>query len=144
MRCRALPVKGWVNDANCQGGRRRCALDMHVLEPESIIIQLGFPIGSVGLLLELRRAVILGSDAPTSGDIPADLAGRGVWSMRVSAAHSASGSGAHPFAVLPLLWVHSWRNGWNKGLVGGVKGYRDGAGGRNIVDCGDNGGRGPG
>jgi hypothetical protein len=123
--------------------RIRCALDMHILEPESIIGELRVPIGSVGLLLLLRRAVVLRCDAPASGDVPADETGRGVWSMRVSAAQTSSGSRVHPSAVLPLLWIHSWRNRWNEGLVGGSTGDRDGTGG-GIGDCRDDGGRGPG
>jgi len=38
--------------------------------------------------------------------------------MGLSAAHGASGRGVHPSAVLPLLWINSWRHRWNKGLLG--------------------------
>jgi hypothetical protein len=58
--------------------RIRCALDMHVLEPESVIGELRVPIGSVRLLLQLRRAVVLRCDAPASRDVPAHQTGRGV------------------------------------------------------------------
>jgi hypothetical protein len=117
---------------------------MHVLEPESVIGELRVPIGSVGLLLLLRRAVVLRCDAPSSGDVPAHKTGRGVWSMRLSAVQTCSGSRVPPSAVLPLLWIHSWRNGWNKGLGGDLTGDGDGTGGGGIVDCRDDGGRGPG
>lgn len=62
--------------------------------------------------------------------------------MGLSAAH-ASGRGVHPPAILPLLWIHSWRNWWNKGLGGSRMVDGDGAGG-GIVGSRDDGGRGPG
>src|SRR6266436_6462733 len=88
--------------------RRRCALDMHVLETKPVIGELRVPIGLFGL--PLRRAMVLRSDAPASGDVPADQVGRGVWTLGLSAAHASGGRGVYPPAILPLLWVHS---GWS-------------------------------
>jgi hypothetical protein len=139
--CYRLPVNGRMNGANHHDTRIRCALDMHVLEPESVIGQLGVPIRSVRLPLLLRRAVILRCDAPASRYIPAYQGGRGESSMRLSTVHASIGCGVHPSAVLPLLWIHSWGNGWNKGLVDSLVGNWDCAGGGGI---GDDGGRGPG
>ena len=46
----------------------------------------------------------------------------------VSAVYGASWPGVHPSAVLPLLWIYSWRRRWDKGLV--VSRMGGGGGGR--------------
>jgi len=114
---------------------------MHVLKTEPVIGQLGFPIGSVGLLLHLSRVIVLRGDAPSGGNAPADQVGRWVWSMGLSTGRTCSGASVHPPASLPLLWVHS-RGSWgHKGLMGDRARDR---GRRGILDRGDDGGRGPG
>ncbi len=136
-----LPVNGAVGDVDDYRQRRRYALDMHVLKSEPVIGELGIPVGWFGLLLCLRWVIVLRGDSPASGNIPTDKAGRRVC-MRLSAAHTARGCGADPSAILPLLRIYSWGRWWNKGLVGSR--MRDGDNSRGRVNCGDDGGRGPG
>jgi hypothetical protein len=119
--------------------RRRCALNIHVLKTKSVIGELRVPIGRFGLLL--RRVVVLRSDAPGSGDVPASQVGRGKWTLGLSIAHASGRRSVHPPAILPLLWIYSGWSWWHEGVV------RNGMGdNRSVAIWGgmDDGGRGPG
>jgi hypothetical protein len=122
--------------------RRRCVLDVHVRKTQSVICDLRVPIGSLGLLLHLRRVIVLRGDAPTSRNAPANLTWRGIRSVGgLRIAHASGRCGVHPPAILPLLHIHSRGSWWHKGRV------RDWMGDwnrRSILHCRDDGGRGPG
>jgi hypothetical protein len=119
--------------------RRRCVLDMHVLEAKPVIGELRVPIGRFGL--PLRRVIVLRSDAPGSGNIPADQVGRGIWTLGLSIGHASRGRGVHPPAILPLLWIYSGRSRRHKGVAGSRMGASHC---RAIMGRMDDGGRGPG
>src|SRR6266849_5419596 len=112
---------------------------MHVLKAKSVIGDLRVPIGWFGL--PLRRMIVLRSDAPASGNIPADQVGRGIWTLGLNTAHASGGRSVRPPAILPLLWIYSgWSRG-HKGVVWIVMGDRRS---RAILARMDDGGRGPG
>ena len=100
---------------------------MHVLKSEPVIGELGIPVRSFRLLLCLSGVIVLRGDSPARGNIPANYGGRRVG---LSTVHGTIGRGVHPSAVLPLLWIYSWRCRWNKGLVGSRMGGGGGARGR--------------
>lgn len=103
---------------------------MHVLKSEPVISELRIPVRSLRLRLCLRRVIVLWGDSPAGGNIPANLVGRRVMARGVSAVYGASWAGVHPSAVLPLLWIYSWRRRWDKGLVVSRMGGSGGGRGR--------------
>ena len=118
--------------------RRRCVLDMHVLKTKPVIGELRVPIRWFDLPL---RVMVLWSDAPASGNIPADQVGRGERTWGLSIAHASLGRSVHPPAILPLLLVYSGWSWRHEGVV------RIGVGDTRCVAilCRmDDGGRGPG